>query len=123
MRGNGNMMDLKRLMEDRKELCEEGIDMYKSSLRMNVFILVMTTVVAIWLIAISIHYCIEGDWLFAVLELLLAVMNGGLGLSSLGRIKLDKKSIKREKANLEKIDSEIKFLEEHVNEYECEEIQ
>lgn len=117
------MMDLKRLMEDRKELCEEGIDMYKSSLRMNVFILVMTTVVAIWLIAISIHYCIEGDWLFAVLELLLAVMNGGLGLSSIGRIKLDKKSIKREKANLEKIDSEIKFLEEHVNEYGCEEIQ
>lgn len=101
----------KRNIEYRKEICENLIRLYKNSLMFNWVVVVCFLVIAFWSIIIGVHYIMVSQWILTVLEFILATTDIWLAVICIGRIKVTKRNLEREKLALDYFNNELQSFE------------
>lgn len=101
----------KRNLEYRKEICENSIRSHKNSLSFNYAVVVCFLVIAFWSIVIGIHYIMVRKWILTVFEFILATTDIWLAVICIGRIKVTKRSLEREKLELDYFNNELQSFE------------
>lgn len=102
----------KSRLELGKEICEEMVRLDKNSLRLDWMIVGLCTPVAILLVVVGVVYLKDEKWILAIIEFLLALLNVGLCINAVSRSNIIRQSLKRHKADLEEINSNIESLKE-----------
>ena len=103
-------MKIQRLKFTR-EICKHIVDLDKNSLLMNRISSLISVVVAIFLTYVSTKFFKKGMLHFAIFDMLMAIVSIVLCVGNMRRIIVLKRELKRGKAELENIDSEIQSLE------------
>ena len=104
----------KRTLEYRKEICENEMREHMKGIVLNCTISLISTLVAIWLIGVGVICLINGGLFFTILDFMLATIDIIFGVGGIHRVTVIKRSLVREKVNLEYLNSEIQVLDAMV---------
>ena len=102
---------MKKFLEFKRESLKMIIKAEKDSMWMNIGLAMMSVILALLLVIVGVSYCMEKEWIMAILEFMLAALQVWLGVFSVRRFFADKRSVNRYKAELDQVDSDLKLLE------------
>lgn len=101
----------KQTLEYHKEICENTIRTHRNNLVSDSVIALICAMVAIWLIRVGTLCLINGSLFCAILDFVLAATDIAFSVCGMSRIKVIKRILVREKAELDYLNSEIQSLE------------
>lgn len=104
----------KRNLEYRKEICENMIRINKNGLVSNGLIAFVGVITAISLIVLGVLCLKNGECIYVVVDFVFAVIDIGLAVTTVSRMGIIKRSLERDKAELEGYNDEITKLGEIV---------
>lgn len=101
-------------LEWMKEHYTDRVKFNREMMMMNGGLALMTAVCAILTFVMGVDYAIDGEWVNAVFEFVLAALQGWLCFFSVKHFIRDRKDVRHYKAVLKEIDSQLEELEREV---------
>ena len=101
-------------METYKDMLETLIGVTKTTLLLQGLSIVMSIAVAVLLTILGVDLIKSGERVIGIFDLVLAVLNGGVCVYSVTKIKITKQSLKRNLEELARVNSDIENLENEL---------
>lgn len=105
-------LEVKDVLESEKEFYESTINLYKNSMRMEIFLTVASLIIGGMMTVLGVRYAMDGDWFYAVLEFVLVLMYFGLGGFSLQRFVVDKRKVDGYREKVDRVNFDLEVLED-----------